>query len=1358
MKSRAFAMSVFVIGCMLSAATYAADTWYVSASNFGKSGLDGKSEATAWGTLQDAHDNAAAGDTIKVLEGTYDKGEMYYAEHTNRLVVSKKLFFEAAGAREKTHIVGKLATVKADGTPSTNGCGKDGMRCVCVTADGYGSTFTGFTIRNGSSSNSGSDPIHGGNTKAGGGAINVRGSAASHECQNVYFVECVISNSFATWGGAMRGGTAIRCLIVNNGGSSFGGVCCSAGLWNSVLVGAAQFSSDRPACGNYCRIVNSTIAATANRGYNRHGVCYNTLFTSCGADAMGYLPDAVPSYYNCTNTVVGVYSPATWDFRPVAGLEAHGNGKTSYLTEVMPLPEGIEMKDFNGNPIDLTKETCDIGAVQGAVQNAAGAVELPLGTEVDGIQVPLYKTTYARSTDWPKALVLKPSEEKFYNYRATGDVCGGFEYRFLQRDGTYHMIPPPFANQKVTLASKTYTYEYWCKPDADASVADGTEAKPFRTIQDAIVAGTNAMAAASGSAVINLFPGDYREGKEWSRDHWNRFVLPSNKSFLIRSTAGSERTFVYGEADQNPVAECYAGCGPNAMRCASLESGNNSAVQGVTFADGHSNFADPVKDAKSDQCGGVFADSQHILDCVITNCTAVRGAATYYGSFMRCKFYDCVSYSGCLRYSRILSCYVDPSCRGGEKPADVAFSSITVIGSGTKVVLCTSPVGYTQADYAYSTMFGKQKVNKVVQWGSVFRSATGYSEGAEGYVVMDPLYVDFGNKDLRLMTGTPALDASAAAIGERGSDSWNKWASNITAFAQSDVNGSRLKVSGGKMLPGCFHDTVDGVYFIANKGGVSIEEDSLGKVIASESLPISVVPVAGTRPCIGFALNGVTNRFDDAENVEVRFTAENVAAAGGGIYAEAIYTKDWYADPNGNDSNCGFTPRTAKKTLAAAMAMTAEGDTVHAAEGRYEEGYGSAKPSADDPESRIYIPKNRELVADGDVSRTFIVGRRGTDEFTDNLGCGSNSVRCVYMAKETLLKGFTLVDGYACPQTGVNDDYGAPFNGGAIYGTAGGRDSTIVLDCVISNCAAYNYAAGREVSFVNCLITGNKAKRGITSECYHFGCVIDGNWANTAALLLHTRVVDTTVGPNAYKLDGTAGVALGARSSDAAHILNSLILAKSTVGELVKTVSNCVFAAGMGSEVSVTNNSFNCRFASAEELQVDENLRPIAGKNVACDIADAEAGDVFGERLTGMYMALRSRANNGNRLDAGALEADWRGRYANDVGGKTFSVSVADNAVEESEMRTVLIPDGARFAGAWTNGSGGMRTYAVSFVVPEGGTLSVKVDGTERTFAAGTHSCRFASAADMPVEFASAGGTAEILHGGWMRGTTMVIR
>ena len=130
-------------------AVHAADTWFVKAANFGKEGLDGRTEETAWGTLQDAHDNAAAGDKIKVLEGVYDKGENYcsYSKRTNRLVVAKKLFFEAVGSRDNTHIVGKISTVKEDGTASADGRGADGMRCVSVVEKGWAYETTCYRQR-----------------------------------------------------------------------------------------------------------------------------------------------------------------------------------------------------------------------------------------------------------------------------------------------------------------------------------------------------------------------------------------------------------------------------------------------------------------------------------------------------------------------------------------------------------------------------------------------------------------------------------------------------------------------------------------------------------------------------------------------------------------------------------------------------------------------------------------------------------------------------------------------------------------------------------------------------------------------------------------------------------------------------------------------------------------------------------------------------------------------------------------------------------------------------------------------------------------------------------------------------------
>ena len=1345
---------------ILGFAVHAADTWFVKAANFGREGLDGRTEETAWGTLQDAHDNAAAGDTIKVLEGIYDKGESYcsYSKRTNRLVVAKKLFFEAVGSRDNTHIVGKLSTVKADGTASADGRGTDGMRCVCVTDGGAGSIFSGFTFRDGSTDTTGSDAYSAnGKSNSGGGAINIFGKDSS--AYNAYFVDCVISNSVGSWGGAMYGGTAIRCLIVNNSGSSFGGVCCSAGLWNSVVVGVKQLSSDRPACGNGCTIVNSTIAATSSVGYNRFGSCYNTLFTSCTGSAMKNDYGST-YYYSCTNTSTGVFSPATWDFRPVAGMEAHNNGKTSYITDILTLPEGIEMKDFNGNPIDLTKETCDIGAVQGAVENVSGAVILPLGTLVEDVPVPLHKTTYARTEEWPRALVIKPTIERFFSFEASGDRCGGPERRFLQLDGTYHMIPPPFSNQTITLENKIYKHEYWCSPNADASVATGAEDKPFRTVQDAIVAATNAMASVSGPAVVNLLPGEYREGGAFGRDHNNRIMIPSGKSFLIRSTAGAEDTIVYGLSDDTPKTgdECYAKCGPKAMRCVCASGSTAIALQGITFADGHSNYASSTADAVSDRGGGLYLDSPHqVLDCIVRGCTAVRGGIGYYGKFIRCRFYDSVSYSGVFRYGVLAACYIDGTCREGPKPAGNEFSQVSVVGSQQHAFLCTIPVTCNNAHSVYSCLLGKQYIHNIPQYGSVYLASTGIKDNAHGFAVRDPRYVDYDNGDLRVMTGTPAVSASASALVTCSAEEIGLWVSNITAYVQSDVDGNRLKLVDGNLMPGCFHDTVDGVWISADKGGVSVGDAPLGKVVEVDNLPVVAEMVNGSYPCIGFVVNGVTNRFDDAQDLKVTFSAADVAAAGGGIFAEAIYTKDWYADPNGDDANCGFTPRSAKKTLAAAMAMTRSGDTVHAAEGRYVEGYGSLKQVSEDPDSRVFIPTGRSLVADGDVGKTFIVGQKGTDGFTDDIGCGSNSVRCVYMAAGSLLKGFTLIDGCAYPANGGSGDYGKPFNSGALLGAS--RDTCIVQDCVISNCAAYNSAAGREVSFVNCLITGNKAKRGITSECYHFGCVIDGNYANVATLHNHTRVVDTTIGPNAFKLDGSAGIALGSKSTDSARIVNSLILGKCNTGELKNTVSNCVFAAGMGTTVSITNNSWNCRFANADELQVDENLRPIAGRNVACDIADAEVVDGLDEKLMNIYMSLRSRANNGNRLDAGALEADWRGRYAEDVGGYRFSISAADNSVEESRNRTLLLPDGATLSGGWNNGSGRSRTYLVRFKVPEGGALSIDVDGSVETFSEGVHEYRFVSSMkDVPVRFASMGGTSEIMCGGWIRGTMMVIR
>ena len=71
----------------------AANVWWVDAANYGKPDLDGRTEETAFSTIQDALDDEAfeENDTVKVKPGVYDKGETYQSDSgmTNRVVISK---------------------------------------------------------------------------------------------------------------------------------------------------------------------------------------------------------------------------------------------------------------------------------------------------------------------------------------------------------------------------------------------------------------------------------------------------------------------------------------------------------------------------------------------------------------------------------------------------------------------------------------------------------------------------------------------------------------------------------------------------------------------------------------------------------------------------------------------------------------------------------------------------------------------------------------------------------------------------------------------------------------------------------------------------------------------------------------------------------------------------------------------------------------------------------------------------------------------------------------------------------------------------------------------------------------------
>ncbi len=179
----------------------------------------------------------------------------------------------------------------------------------------------------------------------------------------------------------------------------------------------------------------------------------------------------------------------------------------------------------------------------------------------------------------------------------------------------------------------------------DATADGTTEATAYRTLAAAL-AGTK-----PGDTVMAL-PGTYAEGatvptKEQAVSSTvptiaARAVVPSRVT--LESRDGPEVTVIEG-ARATEDANSY-GCGADAVRCVYLCQ--YATVRGFTLYNGHtdsggSSYANSV-DTRGGGVGvandGSVAKGQNSLveNCVITNCSAARGAGGFCGTYRKCKF------------------------------------------------------------------------------------------------------------------------------------------------------------------------------------------------------------------------------------------------------------------------------------------------------------------------------------------------------------------------------------------------------------------------------------------------------------------------------------------------------------------------------------------------------------------------------------------------------------------------------------------------------------------------------------------------------------------------------------------------
>ena len=229
-----------------------------------------------------------------------------------------------------------------------------------------------------------------------------------------------------------------------------------------------------------------------------------------------------------------------------------------------------------------------------------------------------------------------------------------------------------------------------------------------------------------------------------------------------------------------------------------------------------------------------------------------------------------------------------------------------------------------------------------------------------------------------------------------------------------------------------------------------------------------------------------------------------------GCLATSLFAAEYFAATNGNDVWDGLYPIHIEntdhgpKTLQGAIDQ-ADGTTptlVTVLPGVYEQG----EFTTGDHHARIGITKgNLVLRSSGGKVVTHIVGRRAT---TFN-GIGSGALRCIYVgdregadytvtqSTNVVIEGFTIRDGATRATSGATGQGGGVYNPnkGEMFGGA------MLVDCVVSNCAAGQGGGVSRIAAYRTLFTGNFATDGAAGNFAQFAsCVFVGNKGTTSVI------------------------------------------------------------------------------------------------------------------------------------------------------------------------------------------------------------------------------------------------------------------
>ena len=1286
-----------------------ATEWFVDRTRPDDSG-NGTSVATAKRTIQAACSAASAGDTVTVLPGVYDEGGGTFKSgstaSSNRVYITKNLTLRSRDGAAVTHIVGaKDPNVAQDASPW--GMGSGAIRCIAVATGVTDVKIEGLTIRDGTTAFGGDSTL-----TRGGGILNLTTSPGIQGASRIIVSNCVVRGNTGTRGGGAYGIKAVDCIFTENRASTFGAAVRQCNMERCLVYRNGTLKNATVSAIAYgYTIVNCTIAynETLDAFYGFDGDtasvsnCICVANAGCGVSQNIYtsITDAGAKPNGCldVSTAPRIFvAPAAGDFR----LRAEGHA----VTKNPAAEQGI----YCGWSQEVA--SCEESGYL-LFKAATGGTMF-----VDG--VPVRSDVYAFAAPWPRAyaVTFEPDEGKgLVNYQYASSA------HWPTTNEVYYVLPPVSGNATVSATTGSVRY---VSPQGDDS-ADGTVDTPWRTLQGAMDAIERDNV---GNALVYVHPGRYDEGGKTATSLSNRVVFASGRAVRLKALEGPERTFIVGAADSNPVVPNNFGMGPCAMRCVAF-LGNGNSVQGFTLTGGHSSI-NSTNSGTTETFGGacvsyVSSSSQPnsgLLDCVISNNVASRGAAALGPKLERCLIAENTvadNGQGLLRMCWVRSSIVTRNRAAASSIGQTARAfNVTVVSN-----YCSVAHTYDKSGYATNTVYA----NNVTGNDISNSSPVDWCVYEDGPVVSNckketTLFADYLNGDFRpyaASAGTFFGDPAAFANG--------------SCFA--DFNGKPFPIGpNGRITAGAVSDLVTSLKVVSPEPGWT---DIEGVVT---EFPVTVTATRADRQLLGFEVNG---ELQAVEGRSITITADQ-AAGFSSFTVSPVYGTDWWADAaNGDDTNTGWDAAHAKKTLAGAMSLALAGDTVHALPGVYDEGTMlQDSPSGYDRgplRSRVVVQTNVTLVAEGSVEETVIKGE-ADPAATEDYGLGRGAVRCVYLNSGAKVKGFTIRDGYTDSYN--NGSQHAGNSGGGVFGRA--WNTTAVEDCIVTNCDAIRGGAGYTTTFIRCRIVGNRGSSSPVGRYLAlYGCYVADNLArnndqynglvqNHYDIVGCTFTSDNGIGTTEW----TSGSRLSVAQNANRKFWNNVVDMSygGTYRQVLSNACHNVFADSLlhFDSGDVLQGEDNNIITNSEAIALGSDGVPRYG-SVAIDASSFEYALTNKTGETGLNGVRRGL---GGGVDVGAFEFDWLPRFAQDMGPKNIVVTEVDNAVFENGDGLVEIPSGS-LALTWTPAPRQAMNCPCSFQVnvTGTGTLTVLKDGEAfGTYTQGVHDVNFFGSGAMAFTFA----------------------